>query len=164
MKTLTTGIALFFVVLFLTVPVFSKELKVVSKDSYGSAGCGLGSLVFGNEPGAVQIFAATTNGTFGSQTFGITTGTSNCGTGVITTSENSNLTKFVENNLDNLSKEIAQGQGESLNTLAELLKVPAEGRSAFNKTLQSHYSSIFPNEHVVVAGVINNIIAVTSAN
>jgi hypothetical protein len=164
MKTLTSVMVSFFVVLFLTVQAFSKELKVVSKDSYGSAGCGLGSLVFGNEPGAVQIFAATTNGTFWSQTFGITTGTSNCGTGVITSSENDNLIKFVENNLDNLSKEMAHGHGESLNTLAELLKVPAEGRSAFNKTLQTNYSSIFPNEHIVVAGVVNNIIAVTSAN
>src|SRR5580658_9609667 len=45
---------------------------------YGTAGCGLGSIVFGNKAGIVQIFAATTNGTFATQTFGITTGTSNC--------------------------------------------------------------------------------------
>ncbi|MCX5790873.1 MAG: DUF3015 family protein, partial [Elusimicrobia bacterium] len=44
---------------------------------YGSAGCGLGSLAFqGNDQ--TQILAATTNGTFGSQTFGLTFGTSNC--------------------------------------------------------------------------------------
>src|SRR3954469_2639303 len=49
---------------------------------YGMAGCGLGSLIFGpvNSPGA-QILAATTNSTFGSQTFGITSGTSNCVSG-----------------------------------------------------------------------------------
>ena len=45
---------------------------------YGDAGCGLGSIVFGSEQGGVQVLAATTNGTFYSQTFGITTGTSNC--------------------------------------------------------------------------------------
>ena len=49
----------------------------MAADKYGTAGCGLGSLVFGNQKGIVQIFAATTNGLFGSQTFGITTGTSN---------------------------------------------------------------------------------------
>ena len=49
--------------------------------NYGDAGCGLGSILFGAKPGFVQVFAATTNGTFGSQTFGITTGTSNCGGG-----------------------------------------------------------------------------------
>src|SRR6266571_3742686 len=42
---------------------------------YGAAGCGLGSMVFGNQPGGVQVLAATTNAT-GIQTFGITTGTS----------------------------------------------------------------------------------------
>ncbi|MBI3594815.1 MAG: DUF3015 family protein [Nitrospirae bacterium] len=145
-------------------PAFSKEMKVDSKDSYGSAGCGLGSMLFGNQPGAVQVVAATTNGTLGNQTFGITTGTSNCGKGVINTSANPSIIQFVENNMDNLAKEIALGQGESLDTLAELMDIPSEGRSAFNENLQSHYSSIFPNDHVVVAGVVNNIIAVTLAN
>ena len=37
--------------------------------TYGLAGCGLGSMAFGDSPGAVQIFAATTNGLFGTQTF-----------------------------------------------------------------------------------------------
>ncbi len=46
---------------------------------YGEAGCGLGSMIFGDSPGFVQVLAATTNGCSGSQTFGITTGTSNCG-------------------------------------------------------------------------------------
>ncbi len=47
--------------------------------TYGTAGCGLGSMAFGNQKGAIQILAATTNGLFGTQTFGITSGTSNCG-------------------------------------------------------------------------------------
>ena len=50
---------------------------VAFAEDYGSAGCGLGSLVFKQNDGT-QILAATTNGTFGSQTFGITFGTSNC--------------------------------------------------------------------------------------
>ena len=46
--------------------------------AYGPAGCGLGSIVMGSKPGFMQVFAASTNGCSGSQTFGITTGTSNC--------------------------------------------------------------------------------------
>ena len=49
---------------------------------YGMAGCGLGSIVSKElqwQNGSSQILAATTNGTVGSQTFGITTGISNCG-------------------------------------------------------------------------------------
>lgn len=44
--------------------------------AYNMAGCGLGSLII-KDDGMVQIFASTTNGT-GVQTFGITSGTSNC--------------------------------------------------------------------------------------
>ena len=33
----------------------------LAADRYGTAGCGLGSLVFGNQRGMVQVFAATTN-------------------------------------------------------------------------------------------------------
>ena len=40
--------------------------------TYGLAGCGLGSMLIGSKPGIVQIFASTTNGSFGTQTFGIT--------------------------------------------------------------------------------------------
>jgi hypothetical protein len=45
-------------------------------------GCGLGKLAWGDYKGqkeiAPQVLMATTNGTFGSQTFGISTGTSGC--------------------------------------------------------------------------------------
>ena len=45
---------------------------------YGSAGCGLGSMVFeGDQTWWKQVLADTTNGT-GFQTIGITLGTSNC--------------------------------------------------------------------------------------
>jgi hypothetical protein len=44
-----------------------------------NTGCGLGTIVFEGQNGLVsQTFAVTTNGTFGNQTFGITSGTSNC--------------------------------------------------------------------------------------
>ena len=55
----------------------------ISAGGYGSAGCGLGAIVFGSKPGMIQVLAATTNATFYSQTFGITTGTSECGGGVV---------------------------------------------------------------------------------
>ena len=50
-------------------------------DGYGPAGCGLGSMIFEPDSGFTQVFAATTNGTSGNQTFGITSGTSNCASG-----------------------------------------------------------------------------------
>ncbi len=37
---------------------------------YGEAGCGLGSLIFGTQPGPIQVLAATTNSTANNQAFG----------------------------------------------------------------------------------------------
>src|SRR6186713_935077 len=54
-------------------------------DGYGPAGCGLGSMIFEPDSGFTQVFAATTNGTSGNQTFGITSGTSNCDPGAAKT-------------------------------------------------------------------------------
>jgi hypothetical protein len=137
----------------------SAELKGTASTpgGYGAAGCGLGSLVFGNQPGFVQVFAATTNGTFGSQTFGITTGTSNCEKQPKFAS-NERLNEFVKENLDNLAKDIARGYGESLDTLSELLGVSSEERDAFYSKLQSNFSTIFPSENVETADVVDSII------
>lgn len=44
-----------------------------------STGCGLGSMAWRGQSGtAPQILAVTTNGSFGTQTFGISSGTSGC--------------------------------------------------------------------------------------
>src|SRR6476620_4123342 len=76
---------------------------------YGMAGCGLGSLIFGpvNTPGA-QILAATTNATFGSQTFGITSGTSNCVSGGVVALDREQ-TAFAEVNFNDLKRDMASG-------------------------------------------------------
>ena len=102
---------------------------------YGAAGCGLGSLVFGNEEGPMQIIAATLNST-GVQTFGITTGTSNCGRGLFAKAE---VNSFIQSNSVALESDIARGQGETLSTLNNMLKCNAQ----FGETLQQNYKSIY---------------------
>src|SRR3954469_7964165 len=82
--------------------------------TFGTAGCGLGSLVFGDQKGAIQILAATTNSLFGSQTFGITSGTSNCGEAAVTTA---GTRTFIEGNREALAKDAARGSGETITTL-----------------------------------------------
>jgi hypothetical protein len=84
---------------------------------YGDAGCGLGSILFGDTRGAGQIFASTTNTTFYSQTFGITSGTSNC---VDVVPGYASARQFSETNRPALSKEIARGGGESVRALSSL--------------------------------------------
>jgi hypothetical protein len=112
----------------------------MAADKYGTAGCGLGSLVFGNQKGIVQIFAATTNGTFGSQTFGITTGTSNCAD---TGGGMASIKSFTETNREALAKDMSRGQGETLKNLAVL--AGCADASAVGVTLQKNFNSIIPN-------------------
>src|SRR5512139_1907858 len=65
-----------FLALALLVVVMFAGVAFASKTN---TGCGLGYMIFKGQEGlASQTCAATTNGTFGNQTFGITTGTSEC--------------------------------------------------------------------------------------
>jgi hypothetical protein len=109
-------------------------------DAYGSAGCGLGSLAFGAQPGGVQILAATTNGTFYSQTFGITTGTSNCGKSAFAM-EGTKV--FIEGNKDALAKDAARGTGETIVALRNIASCGADAQ-AVGSALQGNFGTLFP--------------------
>lgn len=118
-----------------TTPVYSAE-------KYGAAGCGLGSIVIGPKKGMIQIFAATTNGTSGSQTFGITTGTSNCHT----PKESAALKEqqhFVATNISALEKDIARGDGETLRAFSATLGCQDQAFADVARTLNSSYAKIF---------------------
>ncbi|SER77032.1 Protein of unknown function [Nitrosomonas sp. Nm51] len=108
---------------------------------YGTAGCGLGSIVIGSERGPEQIFAATTNGTSGSQTFGMTSGTSNCGDhGLLNLSKEREI--FASENYTSLIKEMAQGEGEHLDILASMYQCPATQYQEFGAMTQEKFSEI----------------------
>ncbi|HVW65241.1 MAG TPA: DUF3015 domain-containing protein [Nitrosospira sp.] len=123
---------------------------------YGPAGCGLGSMVVGSKPGAGQIFAATTNGTFGSQTFGITFGTSNCGdNGLIKLSKEREV--FAQENYTSLIKEMAQGEGESLSTLASLYQCPTASHKEFGALVQAKFDNLVVNEQTTSAELLGRL-------
>ena len=104
---------------------------------YGNAGCGLGALVFGKKPGAVQIVASFLNGT-GMQTFAMTSGTSNCGKGLMA----SNVNDFVDVNKVALETELSQGGGETTLALENLMKCK---NGTFGQEMKQSYFSSFPN-------------------
>jgi hypothetical protein len=117
-------------------------------------GCGLGSQIIQDDSSAVMLaLQATTNGTSGNQTFGITSGTSGCKKTKFVMNERAQ--EFVAANMDQLAKEIAVGQGESIDTLAELLNV--EDRAAFASALQANYNSIYTSDRVEMSDVLDNI-------
>ncbi len=117
-------------------------------------GCGLGSQVISDDSSAIMLsLQATTNGTSGNQTFGITSGTSGCKKESFAMNERTQ--KFVAANMDQLSKEIAMGQGETIDTLAELLNI--QNKASFASSLQENYNNIYASSNVKMADVLNNI-------
>ena len=123
--------------------------------NYGDAGCGLGSILFGAKPGFVQVFAATTNGTFGSQTFGITTGTSNCGGGGGGTPTARN---YVETNREAVAKDISRGNGETIADLSQL--AGCRDSHAVGRSLQKNFKRIFPRAGLKDTEVSANVVGV----
>ncbi|OGR01935.1 MAG: hypothetical protein A2284_04215 [Deltaproteobacteria bacterium RIFOXYA12_FULL_61_11] len=122
---------------------------------YGAAGCGLGSLVFGEKNGiGNQILAMTTNSTFGSQLFGISTGTLNCDAEGLFV-ENRTQEAYVKANLDVLTKEMAQGQGEHLSTLGHILGCSEVDQ--FNSLMHRNYETIH-NAPTMLEGVKQTVV------
>jgi hypothetical protein len=107
---------------------------------YGTAGCGLGSILFEPSSGFTQVFAATTNTSFGTQTFGITSGTSNCGRAAAGTGA---AREFVEANRVALAKDIARGTGETISGLTRL--GGCRNAALVGASLQRQFEVIFPN-------------------
>jgi hypothetical protein len=117
------------------------EKKTSSGGKYGTAGCGLGSLAFDAQPGGIQILAVTLNAT-GIQTFGITTGTSNCNPGLLAQGTKS----FVDANREVLAKDAARGEGEAIGALAVINQ--CKDLKGVGAALQRDFGQIFPSEQV----------------
>ena len=122
----------------------------LSGQGYGMAGCGLGSILFGEKPGMVQIFASTTNGLYSNNTFGVTSGTSNCapeGDG------GQAATIFIESNRLTMANDVARGSGETLSAFYNI--ADCNEKEAVSQVLQKNYKSIFKadssNEELVNA-------------
>ena len=113
-----------------------KKRKRVIKGGYGTAGCGLGSIIFKAKPGFIQVISSTTNMWFG-QTFAITSGTSNCDIPHMGMA----AAKFIEINRQLVSKESARGYGESVNSLAEIFQCNDE--KYFATKLKENFNSVF---------------------
>lgn len=128
-----------------------------AKKLYGTAGCGLGNMVFGKDN---QILAATTNGTSNSQMFGITTGTSNCQDHGASASNR--LPAFVESNKVALANDVARGEGVTLAALSEVLG--CSDTAKVSASLQKNYTQIFPNGKSETDQVTDSIIDVVKTD
>jgi hypothetical protein len=126
--------------------------KVSHGAKYGAAGCGLGSMII-SSGGIVQIFAATTNATSANQTFGITSGTSNCDD---TEAGGGSARVFVQANRVALAKDISRGSGETIDNLAVL--AGCNDSKAVGATPQHNFRTIFPDASVSSDQVTDSIL------
>jgi len=126
--------------LFTAAISLSLGASAVAAKGYGAAGCGLGSIVFGNKPGLVQVLAATTNGTFYSQTLGITSGTSNCSDSGAFQEKQREV--FAAVNMSGLEQEMAAGKGEKLTAFANLFGCPVSSAEQFGSMTRKNFEKL----------------------
>jgi hypothetical protein len=132
--------------------------SAIAGDMRDNVGCGLGTSILGKSENSdsllMQVLAATTNGTFGNQTFGITSGTLGCDRAEKIVN-NDKLHKFVVDNMDELAMDISAGHGEALVAVADMLEIPAEKRASFYAKLKADFNKIYASNDVEAADVIN---------
>jgi hypothetical protein len=122
------------------------------------AGCGLGYLLLSNKDNdkVTQVLGGTTNGTFGSQTFGISSGTSGCTEdGAVKFAKAAEV--YADVNFDSLRREMAVGQGEVVETFAALLGASSANRPALVKLFQTEYAALFPTAAVSTGDMLNTL-------
>ncbi len=129
---------------------------------YGSAGCGLGSMLFeGDQTWWKQVLAATTNST-GVQTIAITLGTSNCDSP--SPIKVGQVEAYVEANKVALANDIARGNGETIVGLSNVYG--CSNRMEFGKALKKNYKTIFSSAETTSKEITHNLntVAATACN
>ena len=130
--------------------------------AHDSTGCGLGSMAWRGQSGIVpQVLAVTTNGMFGTQTFGISTGTSGCDpNGRVTGGTGRMLLAFLENNMEQFALDASSGQGETLATVAGILNVD-EGSLAVK--LQNNFGVLFASNDIDAVDLTLAVMSIAKA-
>jgi hypothetical protein len=142
---------------FLAVLSLVTVLPTLAMAADNVGGCGVGSMIFKGQKGiAPQVLAVTTNGSFGNQTFGITTGTLGCTQDGMVTS-NMKTALFIDSNKDQLARDMSVGSGETLASLSHLMGIEAKDQAAFNRLAKDNVARIFANENVATEQVVSSL-------
>jgi hypothetical protein len=130
----------------------------------GDSGCGLGSMIIQKNSKLLQLFSMTTNGFFFTQPLGITSGTSGCSANGLV-SNDKELEYFVEINNDDLSREMARGEGEKLQVLAQMngCRDP-QAQRVFSQMTKASFATIYPTADEKAEQVLARIKAQMKSN
>jgi hypothetical protein len=127
-----------------------------------NVGVGLGTIIWGNFGDGLisQISAATTNGTFGNQTFAVTSGT--LGAKKPEKIARQELREYIRGNMDVVARDVAAGRGESLDAVLDIMAVDAARRDEMAGRLQASFGEIYATDtvtHDVVAERMASVLA-----
>lgn len=132
----------------------------VLAEAPGGPGCGWGNMLFKGQKGLPShMVASTTNASSGNATFGMTSGTNGCRTDGTLTYEGKPML-VVSTMMDELSEDMAKGEGEALTTYAVVLGVPLEDRAHFKSVTNQHFSEIFSSADVTAEQVLESTLNV----
>lgn len=125
---------------------------------YGSAGCGLGSIIMPPGTGPVQVLAFTFNNISFNQSSGITSGTSNCVAGSQAAAMEQQE-QFITTNLASVAKEMAQGGGDTLDAFAQTFGCRADAVPRFARVLHQRAALILaaPGALATLDAVVDEI-------
>ncbi len=137
-----------------TIAAFFLISTTATAASYQAQGCGLGSTIWTDGSSLThQVLGATTNSSSGNQTFGMTSGTSNC---ELDGSGGQAQTVFIEANKVALANDIARGTGATLASLTRMYG--CTNIDDVGTELQKKYEVIFPSNSTS-APIINKTIS-----
>ncbi len=127
---------------------------------YGMAGCGLGSVLFGeSENRGAQLLASTTNGLYSNHTFGMSSGTSNCVQEKAATSAEvrRNMEKFMAANREALANDIARREGDNLIAMGTIMG--CNDQDYLGAKLQANYAQIFDEKTGHESDAVLNVVS-----
>jgi hypothetical protein len=154
----------------LVVSALSLSSSLAFAGSYGLAGCGLGSVFapiveWGPEE-KFQIFVATTNGIYSNNTFGMSSGTSNCkessASAPAKAKKKTAQQVYLQYNLAQVKADAAKGEGEYIEGLAGLFgcqNLVTGSYADFAQVSQSNHNEIFTSDKadVVWENYVNSL-------
>ena len=148
--------------LYFTSLMLGAMLMSANAFAVDSTGCGLGSMAWRGQRGiAPQVLAVTTNGSFGSQTFGITFGTSGCDpNGRVSGGTGKMVLAFLENNMEQFAMDASRGEGETIETIAGILNMD---KSLVGAKSKQNFATLFPNPDVQAVDVTLSLFEILKA-
>lgn len=130
---------------------------LLSQAASRGAGCGVGAVLFDGQTGtAPHVLAATTNGSL-FDTVSMTFGIMGCDTSVTITAS---ADAFLKDNIDKVARDMSSGQGEALETLANLLRIDDADKSTFYMATQQNFDRIFSREDISSIEVLVTLVGV----